>query len=249
MHPILSRIACVGSSCVPNSPHFQHATHRWGFRQVEKNASGVMVFSHKNFIRGDPKKCRDMRSIVKRPPLSSTTSTSSPFDARKVQVGAAPNAGGIMADHLLMSNRQAFFHSINPSMMSDGRFVFKATGEGANLGYSPQPNHHYNGFESMLINPSQRLGYNRMGSAATNTIKALYASSTAETAAALQTNQDYSATLNQPNSVVCTSADQEVIMASLIMDEHPTLDAWQALQLAKRRLNGTSAGMMRLSPW
>ncbi len=209
-----------------------------------------MVFSHKKFNRGEPKKCRDMRSIVKRPPPASTVFTSSPFDAAgKVEVGAAPNAGGVMADHLLLSNRLGMYHN-NPSMRSDGRFVFNTTGEGANLGYSSEPNHHYNGFESTLMDQSQMLGYIMMESAAApHTSKVFYASSAAEAAASLQANQDYNMTLRQPNPVLSKSADQEVIMASLIMDEHPTLDAWQALQLAKRRLNGTSASFTRLSPW
>jgi hypothetical protein len=43
------------------------------------------------------------------------------------------------------------------------------------------------------------------------------------------------------NSILSPSAKEEIMMASLILKEHPALDNWQALQLAKRRLNGTSA--------
>ena len=67
-----------------------------------------------------------MRSIVKRPPLASTAFTSS-LDAGKVEVGAAPNAGGVMAIHLL--NHQGIYHSNR--IRSDGSFFFNAvTGEG-----------------------------------------------------------------------------------------------------------------------
>mmetsp|Transcript_11516 Transcript_11516/g.17602 ORF Transcript_11516/g.17602 Transcript_11516/m.17602 type:complete len:250 (-) Transcript_11516:231-980(-) len=235
-------------------PTFIMPTRRWGFRQVEKNASGAMIFFNKKFIRGDAKKCLDMRSTVKRPPLASTVIASSPPNRCQsygnVEVGAAQNAGGVMASHLLLNNRQGIYNS-NASMWSEGRFVFNTTvGGGANLGYSPQPNRHYNAFESMLINQSQRLSYNiMMGSADTNTNKVSHASSAAEAAAALHANQDYNITLSQPNSVVSMRGNQEVIMASLIMDEYPSLDARQALQVAKGCLNGTSTSITRRSPW
>mmetsp|Transcript_18495 Transcript_18495/g.38882 ORF Transcript_18495/g.38882 Transcript_18495/m.38882 type:complete len:375 (-) Transcript_18495:124-1248(-) len=45
---------------------FVRKLYRWGFRQVEKDRQGIMVFMHINFIRGDKQRCLKMRSIVKK---------------------------------------------------------------------------------------------------------------------------------------------------------------------------------------
>jgi hypothetical protein len=44
-------------------PIFAHIC-RWGFRQVDKNVTGVMVFMHPSFSRGDKRRCLMMRSVV-----------------------------------------------------------------------------------------------------------------------------------------------------------------------------------------
>lgn len=46
---------------------FVRKLYRWGFRQIEKNAPGVMIFTNECFVRGDKKRCHMMRSIVKKP--------------------------------------------------------------------------------------------------------------------------------------------------------------------------------------
>jgi len=45
---------------------FVRKLYRWGFRQVEKDTPGIMIFMHTNFIRGDKQRCLRMRSIVKK---------------------------------------------------------------------------------------------------------------------------------------------------------------------------------------
>lgn len=44
---------------------FVRKLYRWGFRQVEKNLHGGMIFMHVHFIRGERKRCLMMRSTVK----------------------------------------------------------------------------------------------------------------------------------------------------------------------------------------
>ena len=56
---------------------------------------------HKHFTRGDKKKCLQMRSIVKKPSAVSIMGISN----------HQPNAGDVMASHLLQSNRQALYYS------------------------------------------------------------------------------------------------------------------------------------------
>ena len=70
----------------------------------------------------------------------------------------------------------------------------------------------------------------------------------------LQANQDYSAsgtTGSQPIAAGLSNSGrsaEEVKLAALIMKEDPTIDAWQALQLAKRHLNGTSTMRHMMRP-
>lgn len=45
---------------------FSFHIHRWGFRQIEKNVSGIMIFTHQKFHRGDKQRCLMMRSIVRK---------------------------------------------------------------------------------------------------------------------------------------------------------------------------------------
>eukprot|EP00581_Thalassiosira_minuscula_P014220 CAMPEP_0183725270 /NCGR_PEP_ID=MMETSP0737-20130205/19947_1 /TAXON_ID=385413 /ORGANISM="Thalassiosira miniscula, Strain CCMP1093" /LENGTH=468 /DNA_ID=CAMNT_0025956183 /DNA_START=204 /DNA_END=1610 /DNA_ORIENTATION=+ len=49
---------------------FVRKLYRWGFRQLEKDARGILIFTHSNFIRGDKQRCLKMRSVVKKPPAS-----------------------------------------------------------------------------------------------------------------------------------------------------------------------------------
>ncbi len=70
----------------------------------------------------------------------------------------------------------------------------------------------------------------------------------------LQANQGYSAsgtTVSQPIAIGLSNSGrsaEEVNLAALIMKEDPTIDAWQALQLAKRHLNGTSSMSHMMRP-
>lgn len=94
---------------------------RWGFRQVEKDDSGMMIFFHEKFTRGDTNKCLAMRSIVKKPAAATIMSLSDP--SNRNQPGKAPNAGDVMVSHLLQSNHQATStytgsDSINANMLS-----------------------------------------------------------------------------------------------------------------------------------
>jgi len=61
----------------------------------------MMIFSHKHFIRGNKRKCLEMRSIVKKPSAASIIGASN----------HQPNAGDIMASYLLQSNRQVVYRS------------------------------------------------------------------------------------------------------------------------------------------
>ena len=73
------------------------------------------------------------------------------------------------------------------------------------------------------------------------------------TVGSLQANQDYSASgtiVSQPVAAGLSNSGrsaEEVKLAALIMKEDATINSWQALQLAKRHLNGTStmSNMMR----
>jgi hypothetical protein len=222
-----------------------------------------MIFFHANFSRGDKKKCLTMRSIVKKPSavtimgLSNSSSNRSQSYGR---VGAFPNAGDIMAEHLLQSNRQAMYHSdssMTLSGMGYGESAFNmqiGTNPGLPMTYGlvmqkqmPQSNSLNSGLDFMNLRPR----YHMMGLAMnSNEVQGSPASS-----ATFHANQDYNAAVSQPSaamnmsSTLPPSAKEEIIMASRILKEHPTLDNWQALQLAKRRLNGTSASITRQSLW
>lgn len=67
---------------------------------------------------------------------------------------------------------------------------------------------------------------------------------TAAVAGSLQANQGYSAAGTASRFIAGRNnserSAEEVNLAALIMNEDPTIDSWQALQLAKRHLNNTS---------
>lgn len=222
---------------------------RWGFRQVEKDNLDVMIFFHSKFSRGDKKKCLAMRSIVKKPSTVSIMGISHPPpNIRQAYggVGAFPNAGDTMFKHLLQSNQLAMYHS-DSSMLSGvgyGRFAFNME-RGANPGVSttaPGLVMQRQMLQSDALNSGSELMHqkprcNMMSLAFNNIAVQGYTAMAADFNAAA----GQSSAVMSMNSILSPSAKEEIMMASLILKEHPALDNWQALQLAKRRLNGTSA--------
>jgi hypothetical protein len=223
---------------------------RWGFRQVEKDfSSGTMIFMHKHFTRGDKKKCLAMRSTVnvKKPSAASMVAMNASSNRwlGYRDVGAVPHAGDVMAESLFQSNSQAIYGS-DASVLSNVGYegaIYNMLGGRANPGLSmsyglgmqmqmPQYNNLHNGLDWVIPGNNRFVEAQRSPGAA---------------AAVLHSIQGYGAavTVRQPNAGISDigglppDAAEEVNLASLIMNEDPTIDAWQALQLAKMRLNGT----------
>lgn len=237
---------------------FVRKLYRWGFRQVEKDfSSGKMIFKHKHFTRGDKKKCLAMRSIVnvKKPPASSVVAMNVSSNRRQgYRDHGLPNpnpyAGDVVSNHHLQSNRH--IHGGDNSTLSNlghggthnmlGRRV--NPGLPMNYGLSmqmqlPHSNYLHNGLNWTVPVPVPGLVHNRSEVTQRPSI-------TASMVAALHANQGHSTanTVSQPSAglrnYIGRSAE-EVNLAALIMNEDPTIDAWGALQLAKRHLNGTPA--------
>lgn len=215
---------------------------------MEKDfSSGVMIFMHKHFVRGDKKKCLAMRSIVnvKKPSAAASIVTMNRGQGYR-DVGTIPTAGDVMVDHLLQSNRQRI-HSGDASMFSNvgyGGAANNMLGGRANPGLSMN----YGIGMQMQMPQSNYLLPNRidqiMSSLANNRREVAQRSSAAATVAAvLHANQGYSAPVSRSSAGssniggLSPHAVEEVNLASLIMTEDPTLDAWEALQLAKMCLS------------
>mmetsp|Transcript_11613 Transcript_11613/g.23274 ORF Transcript_11613/g.23274 Transcript_11613/m.23274 type:complete len:382 (+) Transcript_11613:115-1260(+) len=223
---------------------FVRKLYRWGFRQVEKDfSSGVMTFMHKHFTRGDKKKCLTMHSIVnaKKPPASSIVAMNVSSNRRRDNI-RVPNAGDT-ANHLLQNNRHAIYGGDNSFLsysgqggtynMLDGRVN---PGLSMTHGLSMQMHMPHSNYLNNVSN------WTIPGLANNRSQVAQRPSLTATVAAALHANQGYSTAVpvSQPSAGISNIGRpaEEVNLAALIMNEDPTIDAWQALQLAKRRLNG-----------
>ena len=207
----------------------------------------MMIFMHKHFTRGDKKKCLAMRSIV---------------NVKK------PQASSIVTMNISSKRRQADYRD-------NSRLSFR--GEVANYLPQHGNSQIYGGHDSIIrsslghggthnmlngaINPGLPMSYglsmqqtpylprsNYLGNVGLN-----WTAQWPSAVGSLQANQDYSAlgtTVSQPIAAGLSNSGrsaEEVKLAALIMKEDPTIDAWQALQLAKRHLNGTStmSHMMR----
>lgn len=208
-----------------------------------------MIFMHKHFTRGDKKKCLAMRSTVnvKKPSAASMVAMNASSNRwlGYRDVGAVPHAGDVMAESLFQSNSQAIYGS-DASVLSNVGYegaIYNMLGGRANPGLSmsyglgmqmqmPQYNNLHNGLDWVIPGNNRFVEAQRSPGAA---------------AAVLHSIQGYGAavTVRQPNAGISDigglppDAAEEVNLASLIMNEDPTIDAWQALQLAKMRLNGT----------
>jgi hypothetical protein len=217
-----------------------------------------MIFMHKHFLRGDKKKCLAMRSTVnvKKPSAASIVGlhASSNRWLGYRDVGAVPNAGDGMAERLLQSNRQAGYGG-DASMLSNvgyGGATYNMLG-GRAMNYPgmqtqmmqmqmPQYNNLHNGLDWIMPGQANNRG--------------VVARSSGAAAAIPHANQGYSAavTVSQPSAGIRNiggmppDAAGEVNLASLIMNEDPTIDAWQALQLAKMRLHGNSSTSYQRRP-
>ncbi len=255
------------SSLFPNSnqndghtPFIPIHIYRWGFRQVEKDfssGSGKMIFKHRHFTRGDKKKCLAMQSIVnvKNPPASSVVAMivssnrlQGYSDDRRLP-NPNPYAGDVVSNHHLQSNRH--IHGGNNSILSNlgnggtynmlGRRV--NPGLPMNYGLSmqmqlPHSNYLHNGLNWTVPVPVPGLVHNRSEVTQRPSITA------SMVAALLHANQGHSTanTVSQPSAGLRNNigrSAEEVNLAALIMNEDPTIDAWGALQLAKRHLNDT----------
>jgi len=142
---------------------FVRKLYRWGFRQLEKDSRGILIFSHSNFVRGDKKRCLKMRSIVKKP------------SAREQQGFSA--SGGIMTGGVLsppndMHALRAFGASNSPSSTGQYYRMGPSGGGGcmrefqrpvAGDRWAPLPPsrqfYPYRGEGGGMMNPSDGMGY------------------------------------------------------------------------------------------
>ena len=227
--------------------------YRWGFRQIKKDFnSGKMIFKHKHFTRGDKKKCLAMRSIVNvkkpPPPASSVVSINVSSNRRQEYRDQSRlpnlNAGDIVSNHVHLSNRHIYggnnstwrhlCHGGNYNMLD--RRVNPGLPMNYGLGIQMQLPHS-NYFNNGLNWSVPGSVYNRSEVAQNPFV-------TAAMEAALHSNQVHSDAVTARQPIVAIRnigrPAEEVNLAALIMNEDPTIDAWGALQLAKRHLNGTS---------
>ena len=209
---------------------------RWGFRQVEKDfSSNMMIFMHKHFTRGDKKKCLAMRSIVNvKKPQASSIVTMNISSKRRQEYGDSSRLsyGGDVANYLPQHGNSQIYgghDSILRSSLGHGgtHNMLNGTVNPGLIGLSMQPTH------------MPRSYY--LSNAGLN-----WTAQWPSAVGPLQANQDYTAsgtTVSQPIAAGLSNSGrsaEEVKLAALIMKEDPTIDAWQALQLAKRHLNGTT---------
>ncbi len=230
---------------------------RWGFRQVEKDfTSGMMIFKHKHFTRGDKKKCLAMHSIVnvKKPPAPSMIAMNASSNRQRgytnpnILPNPNPSAGEVVSNHVLQSNRHIYGgdNSILTNLDHGGTYnmLDRRVNPGLPMNYGlgmqmqlPHPNYLNNGLN--LTVPGPGLVYNR------SEVVTQRPSVAASMAASLHASQGHSTanTIRQPSAAMGNigRSAEEVNLAALIMKEDPTIDAWGALQLAKRHLNGTPA--------
>ncbi len=236
------------------TPHVLQCLYRWGFRQVEKDfSSGKLIFKHKHFTRGDKKKCLAMHSIVniKKPSAPSIIANISQNRRQGYSRLPNPNAGGVcVSNHLLQSNRHIYGgdNSIVSNLGNGGTYnmldrrVSPSLSMNHGLRMQMQlPHSNYLNLNNGLnwTVPVTGLVQNRSDAqrpSATDSMIMI---------AALYPNQGHSNAfiVSQPNAGLRNIGRpaEEVNLAALIMNEDPTIDAWRALQLAKRHLNGTLA--------
>jgi hypothetical protein len=171
---------------------------------------------HTHFHRGDKQKCLAMRSIVKKPLASASAA--------------------------FIKSRGGSSSNIRQGYGEVGTTGFNILGEANHLGLQmnsslgmqmqmPQSNFVNSGGLD-LMQRRQRYITHMLTHPASLAVAAA-------AAAALHANQDYSAVI-QPcagssniGSLLPESSFEEVKLASIIMKQNPTLNAWQALQMAK----------------
>ena len=206
----------------------------------------MMIFMHKHFTRGDKRKCLAMRSIVnvKKPQASSIVPMNISSKRRQeYRDNSRLSYGGDVANYLPQHGDSQIYGGHDSILRSS-------------LGHG--------GTHNMLngaINPGLPTSYGLSMQQATHLPHSHYLGNVGlnwnvqwpSTIGSLQANQDYTAsgtTGSQPIAAGLSYSGrsaEEVKLAALIMKEDPTIDAWQALQLAKRHLNGTTtiSNMMR----
>jgi hypothetical protein len=173
-------------------------------------------------------------------------------------IGGLP--GDVMAERLLQSNRQAGYGG-DAAMLSNvdyGGATYNMLGGRANPGLSMN----YPGMQTQMMqmqmpqynNLHNRLDWIMPGQANNRSVVAQRSYRAA--AAVPHANQGYSAavTVSQPSAGISNigglppDSAGEVNLALLIMNEDPTIDAWQALQLAKMFLDGNSSTSYQRRP-
>ena len=212
----------------------------------------MMIFKNKHFTRGDKKKCLAMRSIVnvKKPPASSfavikvSSNRRQEYRDHSRLPNPNPNAGDIVSNHVRQSNRRIYggYNSIWGSLDHDGNYniLDRRVNPGLPINYvqSTQmqlPHSNYLNLSNVLnwsVPTDPGSLYNRSEVTQNPFV-------TASMEAALHANQVHSDVVTVRQTNIGRRAE-EVNLAALIMNEDPTIDPWRALQLAKRRLNGTS---------
>ena len=202
----------------------------------------MMIFMHKHFTRGDKRKCLAMRSIVnvKKPQASSIVPMNIASKRRQDYRDSSSSRlsyGGDVANYLSQLG--------NSQLYGGHDSIFRSS-----LGHGGGTHNMLNG----AINSGLPMSYGLLSTQQMQMPHSNYLSNAAglnfpvqwpSTVGSLQPNQDYTTsgtTGTQPVSVGLSNSGrsaEEVKLAAFIMKEDPTIDAWQALQLAKRHLNGT----------
>ena len=198
----------------------------------------MMIFMHKHFTRGDKKKCLAMNSIVN---VKSKRRQGGSLDRSRLSYGGdvvhLPQHGNsqIYGGHNSIL-RGSVCHGgaynmlngrVNPGLPMSYGFSMQQTTQMSHSNYL-----------------SNGLNWTVPGLVHSRNEVTQRPSVTAAVAGSLPANHGYSAagTVSKPSAGRSDSgrAAEEVNLAALIMNEDRTIDAWQALQLAKRHLNDTS---------
>lgn len=141
---------------------FVRKLYRWGFRQLEKDSRGILIFSHSNFVRGDKKRCLKMRSVVKKPSAREQQGFSSSGGIMTRGVFSPPNLHALRAFGSSTSpSSSGQYYRMGPS--GGGMRGFQGPPSVAGDRWAPLPPSHqmypFRGEGGGMMNPSDGMGY------------------------------------------------------------------------------------------
>lgn len=220
-----------------------------------------MIFMHPNFIRGDKERCLAMRSKVKKPSApaaASITGTNSASNKRQKygeHFSSINDPVGVIPHELLWIRNLSAMYGGGLGY-GGSPYDYNSLGAANHPGFLPamdygvgslmwQPNPYSSG---VLMQPRQ--GYNMIGSINNSNSSILgqgpFAAAAIATANANQDCNDASTQQQSTTGDISNSCrlppnnNEEVELASIIMSTNPTLDARQALHMAKNILSSSS---------